>query len=235
MKYKQINRPRPQSKTEQIVETVTEMILNGELRQNANLPPENEMCALLGVSRSIFRESMKILATKGLIEIKQGLGTKVSLQHENFPAEALSNYILLREISLLQVMEVRAPLEIEISKLAAKRRSKADIEAMEKTIRTMRDNRDDYHICIQVDHAFHDALVSAARNMIFTILMRSMKTFFMHLRKITIEFGIDKIIKQHSAIIEAISEKKPSAAASTMEAHMRYTLRDLKRLFAEKK
>ena len=235
MKYKQSNRLQPQSKTEQIVETVTEMILNGELRQNANLPPENEMCTLLGVSRSIFRESMKILATKGLIEIKQGLGTKVVLQHEDFPAEALCNYILLREISLLQVMEVRAPLEIEISKLAAKRRSKADIEAMEKTIRTMRDNRNDYHICIQADHAFHDALVSATRNMIFTILMQSMKTFFMHLRKITIEFGMDKIIKQHSAVIEAISEKKPSAAASAMEAHMRYTLRDLKRLFTEKK
>jgi len=230
MKYAAIDGLRPQSKTEQIVETVAEMILAGELGHDASLPPENEMCERLGVSRSIFRESMKILAAKGLVEIKQGLGTKVSIPHEDFPAEALSNYIQLREISLLQVMEVRRPLEIEITRLAAKRRTTADLKTMEDSVRMMRDNPQDLRICIQADHAFHDALVSAAKNMIFTILMRSMSTFFMHLRKITIEFGADTMIKQHDAVLKAIREKKASAAASAMEVHMRYTLRDIQRL-----
>lgn len=65
-----LNKP-VQSKTEQVIENLTESILTGDLENDSVLPPEQEMCKRLGVSRSIFREAMKILATKGLVEIRE--------------------------------------------------------------------------------------------------------------------------------------------------------------------
>jgi DNA-binding FadR family transcriptional regulator len=79
-----------QSKTEQVIESLTELILTGDLENKTVLPPEAEMCRRLGVSRSIFREAMKILGAKGLAEVRQGFGTIVKAPGEDVPAEALS-------------------------------------------------------------------------------------------------------------------------------------------------
>lgn len=222
------------SKTEQVIETLTELILTGDLDNESVLPPEKEMCDRLGVSRSIFREAMKILAAKGLVEIRQGSGTVVKAPGEDVPAEALSNFILLNEVSLFQVMEVRAPLDVAIARLAAVRRKDKHLEAMGTTIDTMCSHKDDAEAFVQADNDFHRSLVTATENPLFVILFRSVERFLKHLRKVTLQFGTDKVIREHRAILEAVRAEDGEAAAEAMGVHMEATIRDLKRLYREK-
>ena len=223
-----------QSKTEQVVETLTELILTGDLENNSVLPPEKEMCSRLGVSRSIFREAMKILEAKGLAEIRQGFGTVVKAPGESVPAEALSNFIHLNQISLFQVMEIRAPLDVEVARLAARRRKQKHLESMEQTLAIMRCNQDNSAAFAQADHDFHRILVTATENPLFVIIARSAEKFVKLLREVTVQFGTGKVIREHQAILDAVRSGNAAAAAAAMDSHLRATIKDLKKFYSQR-
>lgn len=81
------------SKTEQIVETLTKMIVEGKPEKENMTLSEKNLCNKLGISRSILREAMKILATKGLVSIRQGSGTSIAVLNENIAIEAINNFL----------------------------------------------------------------------------------------------------------------------------------------------
>ena len=56
---------------ETIASRLEEMILNGEFQPGESLPTENEMASQLEVSRTVVRDAIRVLATKGLVEIRR--------------------------------------------------------------------------------------------------------------------------------------------------------------------
>src|SRR5438270_10942104 len=62
---------------EQVAEQIEKRILVGELRSGDRLPTEREMAEQFHVSRTAVREAMKILAQKGLVDMRPGRGTIV--------------------------------------------------------------------------------------------------------------------------------------------------------------
>lgn len=63
----------------QAIDTLTKMIETGQLKTGAQLPPEDELAAKLGISRSTLREALGHLETHGLIARRQGIGTFVTI------------------------------------------------------------------------------------------------------------------------------------------------------------
>jgi len=63
----------------QAIDALTTMIETGQLKTGAQLPPEDELAAKLGISRSTLREALGHLETRGLIARRQGIGTFVSI------------------------------------------------------------------------------------------------------------------------------------------------------------
>ena len=63
----------------QAIDALTRMVETGQLKAGAQLPPENELSAKLGISRSTLREALSHLETHGLISRRQGIGTFVSI------------------------------------------------------------------------------------------------------------------------------------------------------------
>lgn len=69
-------------KQSQLSEVITQRILheikNGIYKTESKLPPELEIAAFLGVSRSIIRDSLSALEREGFISRKQGVGTIIN-------------------------------------------------------------------------------------------------------------------------------------------------------------
>jgi GntR family transcriptional regulator len=63
----------------QAIDALTKMIETGQLKTGAQLPPEDELAAKLGISRSTLREALGHLETRGLIARRQGIGTFVTI------------------------------------------------------------------------------------------------------------------------------------------------------------
>ena len=62
---------------DQVIAYVRYAVKNGTYNVGDKLPNESELAATIGVGRSSLREGMRILATYGIVEIRQGDGTYI--------------------------------------------------------------------------------------------------------------------------------------------------------------
>ena len=68
---------------EAIVEQLTALILEGEIKTGDKLPTERELCEQFGVGRNSVREATRSLESARLVETKQGEGTFVTAHPES--------------------------------------------------------------------------------------------------------------------------------------------------------
>ena len=209
-----------QSRADLVVDKITNSIINGELSDGELLPPENKLCEICGVSRSILREAVRALASKGLVEVKQGNGTFVRLPKIDIPEEAVRNYLMTNPFSLQQLMEIRIPIEMEAARLAAERREEKNLELMEGSMPIL-NAESSVEVYADADKSFHQSIIDASRNPLFGIMIGSIMVNLHISRQLSIRhFGIAVVIKEHEAILKAIKNRETVKAAAKMKDHM---------------
>jgi GntR family transcriptional repressor for pyruvate dehydrogenase complex len=209
-----------QSRSDLVVDKITNSIINGELSIGELLPPENKLCEIFGVSRSILREAIRALVSKGLVEVKQGHGTFVRLPKIEISEEAVRNYLMTNAFSLQQLMEIRTPLEMEAAIFAAERREEKHLERMEESMKIL-NTKSSVEVYADADDSFHQAIIDASKNPLFGIMIRSIMVHLHVGRQLSIRhFGIAVVIEDHKAILEAIKNREPMKAATMMKEHM---------------
>jgi GntR family transcriptional repressor for pyruvate dehydrogenase complex len=212
---------KPQSRVDLVVDKITNSIIDNELRDGELLPPENQLCEIFGISRSILREAIRILVSKGLVEVKHGYGTFVRLPKIEVPEEAVRNFLMTHKISLAQLMEIRTPIEVEVARLAAERREEKHIDRMEESFQIMNNDSNSVEEYANADEFFHKALIDATGNALFGIMIRSIMGNLHISRQLAIRhFGIEVVVQEHGAIFEAVKNRHPSMAATKMKEHM---------------
>ncbi len=163
---------RRRSLAEEVADRLRERIEAGRLAEGEKLPPEPELMKLFGVGRSTIREAARILENMGCLSVQQGRGTFVAKgggANESFRQR-------LKRADIRELREVRDILETPIARLAAQRRTEADVESMKRYIRERRETAEagDVVRCIAADIGFHNAVAGAAHNGILAELYRGM-------------------------------------------------------------
>lgn len=148
------------------VETIGSRIVNGYYAPGSQLPPQ-QLERELGISNTVLREAMRVLAAKGLVESRQKLGTVVKPRS----SWSLLDADLLRwqegheDASFLyDLAEVRFIIEPAAARLAALRRTDQDMADLHEALQAMVDAGTDASGVIDADIAFHRALLYAAHN-----------------------------------------------------------------------
>ena len=104
------------------IESIREMISEGELRPGDRLPPEHELAERLGVSRGSLREAVRALSQINVLDVRRGDGTYVTSLS---PTELLAGMVfameLLQSQDLEEVLEVRRLILPQSAALAAQR------------------------------------------------------------------------------------------------------------------
>jgi len=218
---------------ERVAEQVEKRILDGELRKGDRLPTERDMAEQFQVSRTAVREAMKILAQKGLVDMRPGRGTIVI----DGARKAMQNSIdLLMKMKLGEVggsdnlVEVRTILEIEIAALAAARATEKEIAAMREAIRVMDESLNDADAYIVADNSFHEALAQATQNALILILIKSIVNLLSEQRKqiFAVEGGPQRGQIHHRRILESIIRRDPEAARAAMGSHLQQVREDVR-------
>ena len=110
--------PIPRQRLHEAVEArLEEMILDGELQPGDSLPSELEMAAQMEVSRTVVRDAIRALTTKGLVEIRHGVGTFVTDSGRERLAEALALSLRRGDYSPWELYQVRRGLELVVVEL----------------------------------------------------------------------------------------------------------------------
>lgn len=203
-------------------------ILEGSLKPGDRLPPERELAAEFGVSRPSLREAIQKLASKGMVQSRQGGGTYVtdSLNSSFFDPwhDMLGSHPDLRE----DMLEFRHMLEGQAAAWAAERATEADLLRLEKAFAALAEafETDDAEKRSSADIDFHQAIGDAAHN----ALLGHMSTALLRLMHDNIRLNLGELkaipaassllMSQHGAIYKAIVERKPQVARSAAETHI---------------
>ncbi len=156
----QLGALRPSPLVEQAADRLREQITSGHWPVGTRLPGETTLAKELGVGRSTVREALRALAGAGLVQPRQGAGVFVTATRpvEDWPTR-------LRKAAVSDVYEVRMLVEVQAARLAALRRTDADIAAMREALdgRRAAAEGDDAGF-VDADIRVHAALIAAAHN-----------------------------------------------------------------------
>jgi GntR family transcriptional repressor for pyruvate dehydrogenase complex len=214
---------------EQVGLRIEEMITSGQLQVGDRLPSEIEMARQFDVHRSTIREALRVLAQRGLVEMKVGSGSYVSRVSPSVVAETLDTYFVSSESSYEDVAILRTLLEPGIAALAALHAEAEDLQRLEEALSKMENalTAGDLDSQIATDAEFHLALTAASRNKLLLaifsgiqyVLQRALKTGYNRpgkLRRDPVE-----VLNNHRALFAAVKAGDPVRATEQMKLQIR--------------
>lgn len=156
-------------------EQIARMILDRELPEGEKLPPERQLAEMLGVSRTVVREALRLLEARQLLEtdvrggaIVRGLGPGPVTDSINLLLSSTHD-----GASFEDVQAVRGVLEVGATVLAAQKRTEEDLRRIEDSLERMV-NADTAAEHIQADYRFHLAIAQATHNRVFELLTQAL-------------------------------------------------------------
>jgi GntR family transcriptional regulator, transcriptional repressor for pyruvate dehydrogenase complex len=201
-------------------------IASAALRPGDRLPTEQQLAQTHGVSRTVVREAVHQLKSRGLLRSRQGSGVFVAaapLRH-GLPFDAS---VLDSVDAVVQVREVRRALEGETAALAATRASAAQIAVLRRALKAIDRSTAAGGDGVEEDLAFHRALTDAACNPQFGRLLEFLEQYLTEAMRVTrghealrLDF-MEQVRAEHAAIVEAVAARKPYLARRRAVEHMR--------------
>ena len=219
MKYETIHRKL----YEHVEEAIGLRIIKGEYKPKETLPNEEALCAEFGVSRGVIREAVKVLNKKGLVLPRPKIGTQIQprTKWNLFDADVLVWKLKAgQQLRFLKkVTEVRRIIESEAAKLSAERANEEEIVEIQKLCNRLEDILGDevkfnYEEYLQVDMAFHTAILEASHNELLAQIGRTMRHAVQTARQADIHnLGMLSASQPfHAAVMRAITRKDPESA-----------------------
>jgi DNA-binding FadR family transcriptional regulator len=207
---------------------IMDMITHGRFRPGDKLPNELELAGELEISRTTLREALRILATRGLVEVRRGVGTFVTRSqsiHADYDVLRIQN----TNVNTKDLYEMRLMFEPQAARYACLRATDEEIETIlrfgqldEQMIRR-RDPQWD-----ESEQQFHNAIASATHNPFITSLLPIFNR--------AIHRGIilanespqvsEMTIYDHRLIMQYLRERNAEGAKAAMYLHIINTMRE---------
>jgi DNA-binding FadR family transcriptional regulator len=193
-------------------------IVTGRHPPGSVLPGEIDQAEALGVSRSVVRESLRMLAAKGLVESRPKAGTKVRARQDwNLLDPELLGWMFEGAPPLpfvRSLFQLRLIVEPAAAELAATNRSARHLSAMGHALETMSQHGLASEIGRAADQHFHAAILEATGNELLVSLSASIAaavrwTTFFKYRHAKLPRNP---IPEHRALFEAIANADPAGA-----------------------
>jgi fatty acid metabolism transcriptional regulator FadR len=211
---------------EQIAEMLLKYILQGGVSPGDKLPAERTLATQLNVTRATLREALKKLEQLKLIVIHQGKGIIV----EDFRKASIdlifSLLVINGEIDLKileNILEARELFGTDVAKLAARRADKKDIKQMSNLMEKLVKTNDPAKLQ-QLDFEFFRQLALASKNMVYILLMNTIKTIHDKHLKLFLPLSKNLSTSLQQEILEAVmngdEEKAAQSAQKFLQAGM---------------
>ncbi|OOG51219.1 GntR family transcriptional regulator [Polaromonas sp. C04] len=210
--------------SDQLYRQIFDQIASGSLNVGDQLPSENDISARFGVSRPVVREALQRLRADGLVTAQKGLGSFVS----NQPANRVQNFAGAENVaSYLRCHEVRIALEGDAARLAAQRLTTEQMAAIDAAHARFAEGVSNGLMSVEDDLAFHKAVAQATGNDFYLSVLESIHEALSGFMRLTISLTrtgsvrrAQKVLEEHSAIVEAIRTRDGERARVAMQFHL---------------
>ena len=200
------------------VDFLGEAILSGRYPVGAKIASEAMLCAELGVSRTVVRESVKSLVAKGLLHAGPKVGTHVLAQEDWnwFDADVIAwqSKVGLTPEFVRDLQDLRRLVEPAAVKLAAARATTQDIAGIEEAYAGMKRAVTDGGDYVTHDLRFHQGLLRASQNRMLVQMSKALSA----LLRTSFELSTAKkggplgSLPLHREVLDAVIARDPSRA-----------------------
>jgi GntR family transcriptional repressor for pyruvate dehydrogenase complex len=217
---------RPRGLADQLVRALQARIDAGELGPGARLPTEHALAEHFGVSRAVVREAIARLKADGYVETRQGAGAFVAGE-PGLASFRLAADGRIAPDELGEIFELRAAVEVAAARLAAERRTRADLEAIRRALREVAHAIEEGTDGVAADGCFHRAIAAAAHNGHLQRFVEFLGHHFSETRRPAWSEAGRRARRPHAAqreherIFAAIARGNPAAAARAATDHLR--------------
>jgi DNA-binding FadR family transcriptional regulator len=193
-------------------------ILSGAYRPGERLPTQRALAAELGVNLASVREALKRLEQLRLVEVRHGDATRVLDWRRSGGLEALVRQTGLDPALATDLFEARRILLAEAARLAAARRSREqalELSALAEDVAAAGEVR----AALQADWEFMATLVEAAGNLVFQLVMNSVRELY--LPQADAFAGLvsqrELLLPLYERVVAAVGERDGERAAAAVE------------------
>ncbi len=223
---------RPQENLANVlVASLGDRIRAGVLQPGDKLPPESEIRAEFGVSRTVVREALSMLQAQRLVATRHGIGTFVLAPADD---EGLAFRVTADQVATLRdviaVLELRIALESEAASLAAQRRTPENLLRMRQALDAVSAAMEAGQDAAELDFRFHLEIGRATQNGHFSSLMGALGPRSIPRARLASEppdsgqtahwSYLRRVQLEHEGIFDAIAAGDAEAARSQMRMHL---------------
>ena len=224
------------SRTDHVVDRITQMILDGELSPGDRLPVEKDLATNLAVSRGSLREGVRALTLLGVLTTRQGDGTYVTSLDASLLLGPMGLLVELQGASnALHIHSVRRLMETEAAGLAAVNvaaHGSEDItsaalsharDALDDTAAILAAPQIEHELLIQADVAFHRAISELAGNPVLAVLIAAFASRTARARLwhgLAQEGAEQRMQREHELILKSVVDHDSARARIRMAAHL---------------
>ncbi len=203
---------------EQVVDELGQRIVRGDFARSGGLPTEPELSAELGISRNVLREAIKVLASKGMIDVRPKVGMRIRTPDDwNMLDPDVLSWFSIDGSQLRNAhdfVEFRRIIEPKASYLAALRATEAEISGIKAAF-------DALYACIgqtekvpAADIVFHRSIYSASHNVVLQHLGLLITPLMQTQVVMTTDApgSFEKGLPLHRKVTDAIARRDPKRA-----------------------
>lgn len=214
----------PKSKTEHVAQRLLDKIIEAGLAPGSSFGTEAELLEQFGVSRPTLRESLRILESQGVLELRPGPGGGIMVKKPSIDilARGLSVFLRLHEVPFIAVLKTREVIEPALAAEAATNGSEEDFDEMQDSIERMKASGKDQHAFVEENGVFHGIIARASGNEVMEIFWATISALAAG-EHVGLKFtagNMQHIIAAHQGIVDACRARDPAAASEKMKAHV---------------
>lgn len=198
---------------------IIKYIIERNMKPGDKLPTEPELSELVNAGRSTVREAMRTLATRNIVEIRQGSGTYISAKKGMIEDPFGLFFIDDKHKLMRDLMDFRIQVEPDIAAMAAQNATEEDLRLIRKALK-------DVELCIQLrsdfteaDNRFHQCVADSSKNLVTPRLIPLFSTVGRYVKDEDTAFSEDLLANYHE-LYEAIEAKDSIAAKDLMYLHL---------------
>jgi len=218
----------------EIASRIGALIVQGNIPAGSILPNEASLGDEFGVSRTGLREAMKVLASKGLVEIRRKVGTRVNAHTSwNLLDPEVLGWMFSGETipsGLFDLIEIRMQIEPAAARFAAMRATGDDVRKICGAYQEMERATGDVALSIESDLRFHMAVLEASHNVFmrpFGALIQAALRSSFHLTSSDVNL-YRSILVFHKRVLDCVAARKAKSAETAMRALLERTVGDIR-------
>jgi GntR family transcriptional repressor for pyruvate dehydrogenase complex len=203
------------------------LITQGVYEVGERLPAERELAERFGVGRSTMREALRLVEAEGMLRIDHGVG--VFVIRDSRRPEHDRGLLLVGDVTVPELFEVRLALERDAAGLAARRITPAEAEKLESILAAAVAPDVDDDEFVRLDALLQRTIAEITKNGLLLRVTDGIADLFVKYSKqvIGLPGRREKAHAGHRAIVAAIVGRKPASARKAVSEHLRETESDL--------